>query len=376
MSCRALVVGGGPAGLGAALGLAAWCDRVTVVEARPPDRRRAVGEHLPPGAVRELTRLGLGDLLDDPAHDPSPGVRSSWGDDAVVDKEYFMGLPGRGLNLRRDRFDSALARRAEAHGVRLRFGTRLGGLRREVHGWLATVDQDAGGGRVEEVAADVVVDASGRRAVAARALGAEPRRFDGLVGLVGRVEACPPLDEPGRIMVEAVAAGWWYGVLLSDGALLATLMTDPHVIRTHPGRVRGLWSESLAASRLLGPVARTGRWTGGVDAFDAAAQAGDPADPGPGFLAVGDAAAAWDPLSSWGITKGLRDGFLGAAALAEAHAGNGGAVEAHRRRRRMEFAAHLARRASFYGSETRWTAAPFWRARHAADTPTVPAPEA
>jgi len=262
--------------------------------------------------------------------------------------------------------------------VRLRFGTRLTGLRRAGEGWRADLEEVAGAGRgsLENLRVDVVVDASGRRAVAARMLGARARRFDTLLGLVGRVEGCAPLDEPGRIQVEAVAAGWWYGVRLSDGSLLATLMTDPRIIRAHPGRARGLWSGSLAASRLLGPLARTGRWAGRLDAFDAAAQAVDGVEAGPGFLAVGDAAAAWDPLSSWGIAKGLCDGVAGAGALALARGGDTGAVEAHGLRQREEFAAHLARRASFYGSETRWTSAPFWRARHQPWTQTAHAREA
>lgn len=357
MTTRALVVGAGPAGLAAAEGLARWCDAVTVVETRRRGHAHKAGEHLPPQALSELDGLGLAGLLDG-RHDRSPGVRSAWGPGGPVDKEYFLSSPGWGLNLRRDAFDEALARRAEARGVRLLFGARLRTLRRDADGYEATVRGRRG---TRTLRAEVVVDASGRRAAAARELGATVRRYDDLVGVTGRLERSTLDEEAGRVQVESVADGWWYGVQLSDGTCLATLMTSASAVALYPGRASSLWRDRLRKSALLGPWADSGPALR-VDVFDAATQRVEDLQWGD-FLAVGDAAAAYDPLSSWGITKGLCDGHAAAEALRRQRSGEAGAVAEHRDAQQRDFEDFRSRQIEFYRTETRWPASPFWRAR-------------
>ncbi len=322
---------------------------------------RRAGEHLPPTGLRELAWLGFEDLLGDTQHEASPGVRSVWGQHGFVDKEYFGSPPGRGLNLRREVFDEALAQRAERRGVGLHFGTRLLQLVAESGGHVATVNGPQGSPTLR---AELVVDASGRAATAARLLGASRRRCDQLLALVGHVDQCAATDEPGQVQLESLEDGWWYGVQFANGTLLAAFMTDAATVRRHPGRARGLWQRRLQDSRLLQPLARTGCWSGRLQTFDAATQWLD-IDARPGFLAVGDAAAAYDPLSSWGITKGLVDGHTGAVALARESADDGTAVARHRDRRQRDFEAFRSRQLQFYRAETRWPASPFWQSRHA-----------
>lgn len=359
MSTLALVVGAGPAGTAAAVRLAGWCDSVTMVEARPRSQLARTGEHLPPAAMSEFARLGFADLLREDAHEPSPGVRSAWGEEFAVDKEYFMTAPASGLNLRRERFDEALSRTAEHAGVSIRFETHLRSLRRDGDAYAATL-RDREGERA--IRADVVVDASGRRAMASRLLGAKRRRCDQLVGIVGRVEQCEPNDDTGRVHVQSVEMGWCYGVRFSDGTLLASFMTDASIVQRHPGKARGLWREQLRDSRLLAPLAAGGRWPDRVQVFDAAAQVLHHSAPA-GFVTVGDAAAAYDPLSSWGIAKGLRDGVAGADALARERDGDVHALAEHRTTQHRDFEEHRVRQSNFYRAETRWTASPFWRVR-------------
>lgn len=359
MSEHALVIGAGPAGLGAAAGLTAWCETVTVVEARSRGRLRHAGEHLPPAGLSALAALDLEEPLGDPRHAISSGVRSVWGDDRPADRDYFFSLPGQGLNLHRPTFDEALAANAERKGATLLFDRGLRNLEQVGEGYRATV---SGPGGRQTLRASVVVDASGRRAVAARLLGATRRRHDQLVGVAGIVEGCPSGDDPGRLHIEATADGWWYGVQLPEGALLATFMTDAGVVRRHPEGARGVWSERLGASILLGPLAGGGRWSGRLDVFDASTQLLEPTPRGR-FLAVGDAAAAYDPLSSWGISKGLCDGHAGAEALERACGGEAGALAECARRQRHGFARYCERRRDVYRLENRWPASPFWQAR-------------
>lgn len=357
-----MIVGGGPAGLVAASGLAAWCKSVTVIEARPRGGLRQPGEHLPPAGLRVLRAAGLASLLDDPRHGASPGVRSLWGEAEPLDRDYGLDLPARGLNLDRPAFDAALAGHAETKGVDLRFRTRLRRLERSARGFTAMIVGPEGADRLD---VDLVVDASGRSAAAARALGARRERHDRLIGAAAMIVGVAPPDEPGRLHIEAVADGWWYAVTLPGRRLLACYMTDATTLRDHPGGVAALWRERLAASRLVAPLARGGREPDRVAVFDAATQRLG-AVAAEGFVAVGDAALAFDPLSSWGIAKAVESGSAGAEALERAWRGDPSALGAHARHNGDAFARYQQTRREVYRTEERWPASPFWAMRQMA----------
>jgi len=362
MSRRALIVGAGPAGLSAALHLAQWCDSTEVVEARPHSALRHTGEHLPPAGLAALTRLGFGPLLDDPRHQSSSGVSSAWGSEVPAGKEYFFTPSGCGRNLRREVFDAALIRAAEAQGVRIAFGTRLAALAKRADRFEATLRQ---GALAQMRDFDVVIDATGRNARAARLLGAQVRRVDDLVGISARIEACRRSDDAGRLYIEAVEGGWWYGVQFDTGTLLCTFMTDAARLSAHPGGAGGLWRDSLGQSRMLAPLAITGTPCPDLQVFDAATQSVS-APRADGFLAVGDAACAYDPLSSWGITKGMMDGHHGAEALRQHLRGHSDALARHRADRRAQYHSYHHQRTALYRAEHRWPQSQFWQARHRA----------
>lgn len=360
MSTRAMVVGAGPAGLSAAMQLSTWCDSVTVVEAKPHRQLRQVGEHLPPKGLSALAAIGLDDLVADARHNPSVGVRYVWAGEQPVDKDYFMVLPGWGLNMRREVFHETLSARAEQQGASLRFNTRLAKLTSGPGGYCAALHSIEGS---DNLRFDFVVDASGRRAVAARFLGAKRHRYDRLVGIVGQVSLREPIDDGGQLYIEAAKDGWWYGVQLATGTLLCAFMTDARSIRLHAHGLAHLWQDRLRASTLLGPLANITCVSGQLQLFDAATQLLERGPPANNFLAVGDAAMAFDPLSSWGIAKGLLDGHAGAIALARECGGQSGAVSQHRSRQRLEFEHYVEQHHEVYSAERRWPESPFWRKR-------------
>ena len=359
MTPDALVVGAGPAGLAAAIGLADWCRSVTVIDAGKRGRLRQAGEHVPPPAVASMAAEGFAALLEDPRHGESSGVSSLWGDEVTAHKEYFRSLPGRGVNLRREIFDDALSRAASRAGVSLRFCTRLLDLEPRQDGFRATLRGDR-----DRVSMDarIVVDASGRRAVAARRLGAGAQGLDRLVGGTACLQPAAAVAAPGRVYIESMPDGWWYAVRLPGAACVLSYMTDADVLQRHPGGARGLWRERLYASRLLAPFAGSEPDAARLQVFDAATQCVEPLA-APGFVAVGDAATAFDPLSSQGISKALCDGHRAALALAREARGETGAVARHARQRLREFGDYLGRRRDYYRAERRWQDSGFWRAR-------------
>jgi len=108
-----LVAGGGPVGLVAAIEARLAGKDVVVVEPRPTPIDKACGEGLMPGALPELSRLGV-----DPAGMPFAGI--VYRDARHRVEHRFRGGPGRGV--RRTVLHAALRERAEELGVRIHAG--------------------------------------------------------------------------------------------------------------------------------------------------------------------------------------------------------------------------------------------------------------
>jgi flavin-dependent dehydrogenase len=84
---------------------------------------------------------------------------------------------------------------------------------------------------------------------------------------------------------------------------------------------------------------------------------------GTGWLAVGDAASAYDPISSQGIYKALADGLAAAPAIVAWLDGEPGGIVDYRNGVAERFLEYLSIRSYFYGAERRWEGAPFWQRR-------------
>jgi flavin-dependent dehydrogenase len=84
---------------------------------------------------------------------------------------------------------------------------------------------------------------------------------------------------------------------------------------------------------------------------------------GPGWLAVGDAALACDPLSSQGLFNALYSALMAANALRRALAGDADALADYQRTIARVVDAHRDNLAAYYSMESRWPTLPFWARR-------------
>lgn len=359
--CRVAILGGGPAGCATALALARLgIDDVVVVEAGVYDTVR-IGESLPPDARTLLARLGVLEtfLADD--HDAALGNCSSWGSDDLGYNDFVFNPHGHGWHLDRRRFDGMLAAEAAAGGARVLPGTSFLGVERD-GGRLLLDLREAGGGR-RRLAAELAVDATGFRALLARAMGARKDYLDRLICVYGFLDL-PPEERFGHLtLLEAVEYGWWYAARLPRGRLAVAVASDGDTVKTAGlGRVRG-WREHLDATRHLAPAVAAGRFVAGsLRAWPAHSFLLD-RPVGDGWLAVGDAAAAYDPISAQGIHKALAGGLRAADALHRRLGGDDAAFDGYAAALRDGFARYAADRAHYYAQETRWPEAPFWRNR-------------
>lgn len=116
------VVGGGPAGLAAALAARRKGLRVVVADPARPPIDKACGEGLMPDALAALGRLGVNLSSEDGA--PFRGI-GFLGYGSSVEARFPREV---GLGIRRTRLHEILVEQAQAAGVELRWGTPVSGI--------------------------------------------------------------------------------------------------------------------------------------------------------------------------------------------------------------------------------------------------------
>jgi flavin-dependent dehydrogenase len=353
------VVGGGPAGSAAAFAAAeAGCDVVLLERAK--GERRSLGESLPPAAGRLLRQVfGADGALDESTHLASFGSRAAWGSAVVVSNDFVLDPEGHGWRLDRARFDASLRGVAAGRGVDVRTATELRSLTPTTDGW----DLEEAGSVVE---AGVVVDATGRAAVAARAAGAHRHPIDHLVAAVAYFSPADTAeaDVDATTLVEGVETGWWYTSRLPDTRRIFVFLTDGDLLDGGDYRSGDTWLTGLGATRHLGKLCEGYRMRGSPTLVAADTASLDPVF-GARWIATGDAAVSFDPLSSLGILTAVDFGAAAGSAAVALLDGNTGPAAGYATRITDHFHAYLAERQRVYAAERRWPASPFWQRRAA-----------
>ena len=359
---RVAIIGGGPAGSACALALAGQgLSDIVMLEADDYQTFR-IGESLPPECRHLFQVLGIAQAFAREGHAACYGTCSYWGGDARGYNDSIMNPLGHGWHLDRCRFDRFLAMEARARGVQVRTGATLTASAPAAKGFVLDVLLATHNGRREiRIQADYVVDASGTRAVFARHRGRLKQGSDPLICLAARMDLVKTDSPPSTLThLEAVEQGWWYGTHLPGGQLLLAFYSDATCVKSGQLQNHEKWSALLAASRHTAALARFARLPlSHVDSFPAPSYCLDQVG-GEDWLAIGDAASAYDPIMSRGICKALANGWLAAQVI---HGQS--SLDHYTRTVRTAYQRYLALRHDLYGLERRWADFPFWRNIHA-----------
>lgn len=347
-----VVVGGGPAGVAAAIALRRVGLVTVLVEASRYETPR-VGETLTPVVRPVLARLGL---AVEGGSVPETATESAWGAPGLTTRERLLDPYGGGAHVDRAAFDAALADRAETRGATVLLGCRV--HRCESSGarsWRLTTDHG-------QVTAAGMICATGRGAGLARALGARRTAADRLVGVA--VEYADPVREH-VTLVEAARDGWWYSVALPSARRVVVFMTDSDLCRAGRYADPGRWADALGRTRHVSERVRGLRPRTRPRVVSAVSQRLARPHTSRPWLATGDAAMSVDPLTGRGVLGALLAGEAAGTAMAHWLLGDQRPATAYEHGLDARYARYLAERAEIYGRETRWPRAPFWRRRAA-----------
>lgn len=348
--CDVLVVGGGPAGSVAARVLAMSGLETVLLHAGGREMRR-VGESLPGAARAMLQALGLMPWLESSSPRVNIGNLSSWGSGSLTATDFIFDPQGHGWHLDRTRFDHCLRDAAVEAGATLREGR------------LRTLAPLTGGIRAStttgQVDAQWVIDATGKSRVVARRLGASRQRDASLISLYawGKNHHADT-----RSVVEAVPDGWWYTAGLPGDTRVAALHVLPARAAAILRQPNGFASEMSKSTHVSRYCDVEDEWSA-VHSTDATASTLTQAH-GSGWIAVGDAALSFDPLSSQGLFNAIYTGMRGAQAIvASMQEGRADRVEQYGERLRSIRSAYRRQIVEYYDQEHRWPDRPFWQSR-------------
>jgi flavin-dependent dehydrogenase len=346
----AVVFGTGPAASVFAIEMARHDKAVLLVPNVHQKVSKPLGETLAPRGEFLLRQMGIAEKCL-AGHCPTDFVLSSWRDPRLERIEIGFDPHGRMWCVNRLSFDEILLNHAAAIGADSLDRNRHNQVRfdRTDLGWTIHLDS------ADVLTTTYLVDATGRSAAIARSLGSRRLVNDRLVALFC---LCDQTQETKTLLIEAVRGGWWYSLPLPAGMLLLAFMTDPGNDRVSKRRRRNFCEAMLNEAPHTRVRAGSFAEEPGVAYVESARldrMSGDD------WIAIGDAATTFDPLSSHGLTSAIEQG-VEAARLLSARADRS-ALSALDSKRVALFEKYRSQRANFYHSVERFSGQAFWQNR-------------
>lgn len=345
MNKEIVIVGKGIAGLTLSYLLAQKQLRHTVLHRAGEPAGFALAETLPPSAIPMLRRMGLLALFESSAIRQTYGYHSLWGTSRVTDHNFYFQYPG-------------------AYGLKINKQALLSKLENQQAKYLSTDESALSAGKL-------IVDATGRARSVLRGMDIGSLDNDGLIAYSCHV---PYRQHPAlthSVYTESFRDGWGIVSRLNEKENVITLFTDRYStigiqLKHYPN-----WPEVLLETtnlhyfltgdentRVKGHIANSSR------ALQIA---------GENWLAIGDAAIAFDPLSSHGITNAIYTAGQAAIAVERyIRAGDSVAIPTYGNDMITIFDQYLLNKDQLYRQEKRWPESPFWQNRQTPSAQTIP----
>ena len=356
-----LIVGDGPSACVSALSLAKAGARVRMLApGRPFNSAAHLGQCLPPAGMTWMRALELDGQFRALDSLPIVSHRSVWGSKALESREMIASAHGSSWVLDRDKFDQMLRDAAYAAGAGFIRG-ELVSIERAGSVWSYSLHN---GEKLETGRASFFLDATGRRSVAARKMGARRMRADRLVSVPMVVFSPTATDLDATTLLEASKDGWFFSCRIGSHERLVSFYTDsdllPSPLTERKKKIESLVHQSEHLASILEQHAYTA-----LDPSTVVPAHGSLLNTtvGAGWLATGEAAMCHDPLSGDGLLGAMNTARHAALALAASADGDLSAFSEYEGRIREGFEQYKLSLHSYYAMESRWRTEAFWARR-------------
>lgn len=355
-----MVVGGGIAACATSIALVRKGVRVGLSYSVTTRPQLVVGETVPPDVRKLLRELGAWEKFLEQRHEASLGSCSAWGGTELGYNDFMLNAQGCGWHLDRARFEALLLDQAKYSGV-VNFPIAKCVSLEEGSDGGVVLSAVIPNGAVQRLQARYIVDATGSRSAVARRLHAQQIPLDRLSFVYGFFDTPQAAVTSQLTLLEAQELGWWYRARLPDRRLAVAFASDASIIRDRNLAHAKEWLALLRTTSHVAPAIEGYRLKDIVVRVAPSFRLDRVV--GPNWLAVGDAAATCDPISSQGIMSALEDGIRAAATIADALNGNSESNGRYAQYLDARYNDYVVIRNYLYGLERRWPKSPFWRRR-------------
>ncbi len=306
------IIGAGPAGSSAATLLAARGYSVCLVDKCTFPRHKLCGDFLNPINWPLLERLGVADELFALGHQRVATFRISAdsGGSAMFPFPVQQGQPSFGLGVSRYHLDYLLLKRAIQAGVTIFQGNKVKALKQAEDHWSVELIDSSGQRTLRPT---FLIGADGRHSRVAQLLGLAKAHQRGrrYAGFQLHLQGVKQLD--GEVQIHLFPGG--YGGLVEIGGGMANLCLTLETLKLkNPLPVEEVINECLIHNPRLKEALKGSHRVGGIRSVYPV-HASRRRSFGQGFVLVGDAAYAPEPITGEGIYFALKSGAIAAQVI-------------------------------------------------------------
>ena len=357
-----LIVGGGPSGASAALSLLNYSNcSVTLVEQSDFNHIR-VGEHVSSSIFNLIAYLKLSkNDFENDCFMPAYASKAYWGSDTVSTTNTIFTTEEATFQMDREKFDFKLIETAAERGADIYPRTKcLDYQQLEDKSWLVFLSHPTEGKFT--IKTTYLVDASGRSANVCRKVGGSSQKHDSLMG-VGLFLELNDKSKKFEQTLESVELGWWYSACLPDNKMVVTFFSDADIISEYKLHQLETWQGLLQeTNHIKYLITNTEALSDKLWVRNAHTQISDIRNL-ENFIAIGDAAVSFDPISSMGIGFSISSACFAAKYIAHKIEEGSSTIATYQEDILKNYKQYHSIKTRYYQEEKRWPTSIFWQRR-------------
>lgn len=359
-----LIVGGGLSGTSTALSIQAYSNHSIMVVEQSDLTKVRVGEHVSSSIFNLIDYLKVS-KEDFGSHCflPSYETISYWGSSYPTKNHSIFSTENSTFQIDRQHFEFTLIQKFVDRGGVYFPTTKCRDFEQlEDSRWKVTIKHP--NRPAITVIAAYLVDATGRNASVCRQLGVTSKKIDKLTAVGALISYDKDDDMKQPQLLESTELGWWYRALLPNKVMSLTFFSDASIVAENGLNKPEKWRELLQQTRFMKQLPNGTQFISPKPWIrNASTQITDTSSKSR-FIAVGDAAVSYDPISSTGIGFSLTSAcYASKHILNQLKTTETLSTDLYQNDLTINLETYLKLRKRIYEKEKRWKNAPFWTAR-------------